>query len=161
MVLLDEDNNSVILSGLQTPLKSNYFWILDLQLVDFTLTPIKIIEEYWGPTISIEVEDVIITVPKKWHILITDPEISSLDILEINKLSRQPYSVVVYDNERSIAYGTTVKVIDYQNYGMVINPSLNRHHMFCHPISNSRWICIAPNDSYNKYLKDTVIGDIF
>ena len=45
---------------------------------------------------------------------------------------------------------------DYVNIG----PSLGKHQMLCHPISPTEWINVSPSDTYNKHLKNSVIGDI-
>lgn len=160
MLIVDDNNKSIIIPNVHVPVTSTHFWVLDLQMLDFTLSKITMFEEYSGPSVAIEIEGFVFSVPKEWNILIADPEISTLDIIEIDKLAKQSYHVVVYDNERNFAHCSRVRIVDQSNHELIVNPSLNRHQMLCHPIGVTRWVCIAPNDSYNKYLKDLTIGNL-
>lgn len=160
MLIIDDNNDTIILHNLHTPVASKYFWVLDLQLMDFTLTPMSMFEELWCDCVALEIEGFAFSVPAKWRVLVSDEETSTLDVVEAEELSKIPFSVVVYDNERSFAYHKPARVIDASPDEVVVYPSLNRHHMLCHPIAPNRWITIAPNDTYNKYLKNTVLGDI-
>ena len=161
MLIVDENNKSVIIPSVHVPAVWSHFWVLDLQLLDFTLTSLTMFEEYSGPSVALEIEGFAFSVPKDWNILIADPEISTLDIIEIDKLAKQSYQAVVYDNEKNTAHCSSIRIIDQSNHELNVNPSLNRHQMLCHPIGITRWVCIAPNDSYNKYLKDLVLGDLY
>lgn len=162
MLIIDENNDSYILHNVDTPTPKScqHFWVLDLVLKDFTLAPLKLIEETWCKTVTVEIEGFNVELPCKWFVLIVDPETSLIDIINVGELSRRPYNVLVYDNERNFAHGSTAKVVDMSSCERVVNPSINRHQMHCHPISKHRWIAIGNTDGYVKYLKDCVLGDL-
>lgn len=160
MIIIDDNSACTMLESVHVPTVSTHFWVLDLQMLDFTLTKLEILEETFSPSLEIEVEGFSFYLPTQWNVLIMDEETSQLDVVSVDDLSGRPFKVVVYDNDRNSATCKPVRVLNYNSDEHYVNPSLNRHHMLCHPISQSKWICIAPNDSYNKYLKNLVIGDI-
>lgn len=160
MLIVDDRNKSVMIDSLQTKLSSTHFWVLDLQMLDFTLNPLTILEERWCQCVAIEVENFVFSIPATWHVLISDEDTSMLDVVKVEQLSSKRFELVVYDNEKSFTHVSPARVVDMSTDEPVYNPSLNRHHMLCHPIAPSRWICLAPNDSYNKYLKNLTLGDI-
>jgi hypothetical protein len=160
MIIVNENNDSVLLHNISTPVPSTHFWVLDLVLMDFNLIPLNMLEEQWCKCVAIEIEGFCFSVPATWHVLITDEDTSILDTIEAENLSNHNFDLVVYDNDKSFGYCSPVRIIDSSADECVVYPSLNRHQMMCHPISPSRWIAIAPNDGYNKYFKDKLLGDI-
>ena len=160
MLIINENNDAVVLHNICTPVPSTHFWVLDLNMMDYTLTNLSMMEEQWCKCIALQVEDFCFSVPAKWHVLISDGDTSMLDVIEAEKLSNHNFNVVVYDNDKSFAHCSAVRIIDSSPEECVVYPSLNRHHMLCHPIGPSRWIAISPNDTYNKYFKDKILGDI-
>lgn len=160
MLIVDDTLSTYILESVHVPTSSTHFWVLDLQLLDFTLAPLEILEEIVCPALTIEINGLAFNLPTHWNVLIMDEETSQLDVVSIDELSGRPFRVFVYDNDRSFGYSEAVRVIDYSSEVHHVNPSLNRHHMLCHPFAPNKWICVAPNDGYNKYLKNLVMGDI-
>ena len=160
MLILDDDNKVLMLESIHVPTSASHFWVLDLQQLDYTLTPLEVLEELWCPSIVIEVEGYQFSVPASWNILVMDDDTSQLDVVAIKDLAGKPFNATVFDHQRNQAYGRRIRVMDYTSESHNVNPSLNRHCMLCHPIGPHQWINVAPNDSYNKYLKNLVVGDI-
>lgn len=160
MLIVDEHNSISILENIHVPTHADYFWVLDLQLLDFTLAQTLILEELSCPSIAIEIAGSTFSLPAKWNILVVDEDTSQLDVVEIKKLAGHQFNALVYDPTRHMAEGFPIKVVDFSGDHHNVNPSLNRHHMLCHPIGQTQWVCLAPNDSYNKYLKNLAMGDI-
>lgn len=160
MLILDDKNDVFTLESIHVPTSASHFWILDLQMLDFTLTTLDVLEELFCPSIALEIDGFQFSVPASWNILVVDDETSQLDLVAVKDLAGQPFEALVYDHERCSADGQLIKVVDYTSECHNVNPSLNRHCMLCHPISESKWVNLAPNDSYNKYLKNLLVGDI-
>lgn len=160
MIILDENSKATILESIHVPTAAEYFWVLDLQQLDYTLTPLEVLEELWCPSIAVEIEGFQFSLPASWNVLVLDQETSQLDIVAIKDLAGKPFEAMVFDYERNKARGSVIKVVDYTSESHNVNPALNRHHMLCHPVGPNTWVTIAPNDSYNKYLKELVVGDI-
>jgi len=160
MLILDDNNKAIVLNSIHVPTSATHFWVLDLQLLDYTLAPLLVLEEIWCPSIAIQIEGYQFSIPATWNLLVMDEDTSQLDIVAIKDIAGKPFKAMVLDHQRNTAHGSQIRVMDYSNESHNVNPSLNRHHMLCHPIGPTNWICIAPNDSYNKYLKNLVVGDI-
>jgi hypothetical protein len=160
MLIFDENSKPIIVDGLHTPLLSEYFYVLDLNLMDFTLTPLNVLEETVAPTITLSIEGFDFNVPANWNILIVDDETMQLDVTEIADIAGTEFKAFGYgfDNVNFDSYLINVHnyFTQYPNYG----PSLSKNQMLCHPISQTRWINIAPSDTYNKYLKNKLAGDL-
>lgn len=160
MLIVDENSKSLIMDSIHVPTSANHFWALDLKMQDFTLAELKILEELWAPTIIVRINGFAFPLPASWNILAMDPETSQLDVVEVSSVAGKEFYAMVYDNDRGMASPGLIQAVDYKADFHNVNPSLNRHHMLCHPISNSTWICVAPNDSYNKYMKNMVVGNL-
>jgi hypothetical protein len=160
MLIFDENNDAIMLDNIQGPVGSEYMYVLDMNIMDFTLAPILVFEEVICPTIRLKIRGFEFDLPANWNILITDDETYQLDVVEISELAGKEFKALVYGMEMSMIELEPVQVVDYQPSQQNVGPSLNKFQMLCHPIEPKVWINVAPSDSYNKYLKDKVIGDI-
>lgn len=160
MLIFDEHNDAIMLDNIQGPVLSQYMYVLDLNLMDYTLTPLLVFEEIICPTITLKIRGFAFDLPSNWNILISDDETYQLDVVEISDLAGKEFQALVYGMNMSMVELEPVQVIDYQPSHQNVGPSLNKYQMLCHPIDPTSWINVAPSDSYNKYLKDKVIGDI-
>lgn len=160
MLFFDENTRAVILEDVDTPILSDFMWVLDLNLKDFKLTPILVFEEIVCPTIEVEVEGFKFPLPANWHILVFDEETFQVDTIPISKLADGGFVALVYGPHMPNILPGRIVVVDYFNNFRNVGPSLNKFHLLCHPISPETWVCISPSDVYNKYLKDCLIGDL-
>lgn len=161
MILLDENSDPIILDNIDIPFPVSHFWALDLELMDFTLKELVLNEELEGAkTLSISILGFLIEAPADWNILIYSPETSELDVVEFSDLTKHAYSAFVYNHKNNKLIPNIIRVIDYNQYATVHTPSLIKNTMLCHPLGYDMWACVAPTDSYNKYLKNKVIGDL-
>lgn len=160
MLIVDENDSSVILDSIHVPTSAKYFWALDLKMQDFTLAELKILEELHAPSIVVRIDGFAFPLPASWNILAMDPDTCQLDVVEVANVAGKEFYAMVYDNDRGMAKPAMIQAVDYLPNHHHVNPSLNRHHMLCHPISQNSWINVAPNDSYNKYMKNMVVGNL-
>ena len=163
MIFLDENNIPIMIDSIDVPTISEYFWSFSLKEMDFMLTEIKTFEELVTPSLIISVMGYVIELPANWNVLIYSPETSQLDTTEVFRLARINFDVLVYNHKKD-QVSTNVgeaTVLDYYPMSKLRTPSLHKNTMLCHPIGPDHWICVAPTDSYNKYLKDRVIGDLY
>lgn len=160
MIILDNNNSAVILDSIHVPVLAEYFWVLDLNMYDYTLAPLLILEEVITPSIELQIGNFRFSLPANWNMLVADDDTSQLDVVEIAELAGREFKALVYGPNMSMATLETVVVTDYHPHFKNVGPSLNKHQMLCHPISPYGWISVAPTDSYNKYLKELTIGDL-
>lgn len=160
MIISDENSLPIMVDSVETPLSTEYFWVLDLVNRDFKLTPLMMNEELYTPTFELEIMGYVIEVPTNWNVLLFSEETSQLDIAEISELTRGNFTALVYQHKKDKVQPCEVRVLTYNPAAKVHTPSLHKTHMLCHALGPDRWIAIAPTDNYNKYLKNAMIGDI-
>lgn len=160
MLIFDKDNEAVILESIYAPTLADHFWVLDLNMLDFTLSPLLVLEEIVGPSIQILINGFQFILPANWNILVCDPESMQLDVIEVAEVAGKEFSAMLYGPNHSMVQTATIAATDYFPSYANIGPSLNKHQMLCHPVAPETWICISPSDTYNKYLKDLVSGDL-
>lgn len=161
MLIFDEKNEAIILDSIFVPTISSDFWILDLEQLDYTLAPIHVLEEVTCPTVRLSIRGFEFNMPANWNVLVYDSiDTMELDVVEASDLAGRDFTALVYGPDASLVVPGHIRVMDLIINGKNVYPALNKHQMLCHPISPDLWITIAPSDSYNKYLKGRVIGDI-
>lgn len=160
MLILDEHQKTVLIDSINAPLPSEFFWVLDLAMKDFTLAPILVLEEVTCPTLTIEVEGNLIHVPASWNVLIFDGSTGDIDIAPVSQIGHRDFTAFAYGPNKTIPRPALLRLVDYKPYATTIAPALNKHQMLCYPISSELWINLSPNDGYSKYLKNTSMGDL-
>jgi hypothetical protein len=163
MVISDENSYPILIDGIDTATLTDYFWVLQLQLdneMDFMLQKLEMFEEQTTPTLEFLIGDYLIEAPTNWNILVYSEETAQLDIVEVSDLARSKFTAVVYLHNKGKVVPGPVTVVDYHREAHVRNPSLNKHTMLCHHVGPDAWVCLAPTDNYNKYLKNSLVGDL-
>lgn len=160
MIISDETSYPVLIDSVDTPTLNEYFWVLELSYLDFMLNRLKMFEEHTTPTLEILVDDYWMEIPTNWNILVYSEETAQLDVAEISDLTRARFTAVLYKHKTGKIVPAPVKVIDYHHEAQVKFPSLNKHTMLCHHAGPDSWVCVAPTDNYNKYLKNKLVGDL-
>lgn len=161
MIILDENSNPILLDNIDIPFPVSHFWALDLEMMDFTLKELVLSEELTTETLSIVINDeYYVEAPADWNLLVYSMETSELDVVEFSDLTKHTFSAFAYNHKKNKLVENYIKVVHYNSYNTVQTPSLVKNTMLCHPIGYDIWVCIAPTDSYNKYLRGMVIGDL-
>lgn len=160
MLILDEHSNPIILDNIDIPFPVSHFWTLDLRIMDFTLKELVLSEELTTKTLSLLINGYFLEAPAEWNILVYSPETSELDVVTLSDLSKHSFSAFVLNHRTGKLVDNIIRVVDYDGDTQVQVPSLVKNSMLCHPLGYNEWVCIAPTDSYNKYIKGMVIGDL-
>jgi len=160
MLVLDNNNEALILDSIFTPTIIDYIWVLDLNLMDFTLAPLLVLEEIVAKTIELSIDGFRFKLPASWNMLVADRETMQLDVVEIGALAGKEFNALVYGPNATRHELATISMTDYHPAYHNIGPSLHRHQMLCHPIGPDLWVNVAPSDTYNKYLKNCSAGDL-
>ncbi len=160
MLIFDTHDEPIILENVETPVLTDDFWVLDLQMMDFTLAQLLVLEEIVGPTIELNINGFNFCLPSSWNILVIDQETNQLDIVQLKKVAGKDFFAFTYGPNKSRHDWVHISVSNYYPNKHNVGPSLFKHQMLCHPIDAETWINVAPSDGYNKYLKNKVAGDI-
>ena len=164
MIISDENSFPILIDNIDVPTLTKHFWALQLALdsddMDFMLQPLKMFEEQTTPVLVFQINGYKIEAPTNWNLLVYSEETGQLDVAEISDLTRSKFTAVVYKHKTGKVEPGPVYVNDYHREAHIRNPSLNKHTMLCHHVGPDAWICLAPTDNYNKYLKNTLVGDL-
>lgn len=160
MLIFDDKVKPIILESIHTPTITDVFWVLDLNILDFKLTPLTILEEIVAPTVILSVEGFDFPLPASWNVLVVDEESMILDVIELSEVAGREFRAFVYGPSMPMARTSVISVKQYFPSYPNVGPSLNKHQMLCHPVSPGSWLCVSSGDTYNKYLKDKVVGDL-
>ena len=160
MIIFDEHNHPIILDSIYGPTVTEFMWVLDLSIMDFTLAPLLMLEETICPSMQLCIQGFEFVLPASWSILVYDQETSQLDVVEVSEVAGREFTAFVYGPVSNRPTPASVIATNYYVEYKNIGPSLNKHQMLCHPIGPTEWICVSPSDSYNKYLKDKIVGDL-
>jgi len=160
MVIADEYGYPILIDSIDTPVTTEYFWVLDLNARDFMLNKLVMLEEISTPVIAFKINGYLVEVPADWNLLVYSPDTSQLDLVQVSELTKGGYAAFLYDHKYCKVIDNTVTVVDYKSDDVVHSPTLNKSTMLCHTVGPNFWICLSPTDTYGKFLKDAAIGDI-
>ncbi len=163
MLIFDENYKPVVLDDINNAVMSDYFWVLDLSLMDFIITPLLILEEISSKSLEITVgsSGSPIIVPADWYVLIVADETSNLDLAELGKdIPGMDFSAFTYGLRMRTFEPKRITVTNYYQNFKNITPALSKNQMLCHPISDEAWINITTFDVYNKHFKSILAGDL-
>ena len=66
MLILNEHEQPIILDSVHSPTATNYFWVLDLNMRDYTLSPLLFLEETTSPAIKLRIHGFEFYLPTSW-----------------------------------------------------------------------------------------------
>ena len=160
MLIFDESAEPIILDSIYTPTITEYFYVLDLEMMDFTLTPLLVLEETVYPSITLKIKGFEFILPTNWNILVYAEDTHQLDVVEIGSLAGREFTAMIYGPNKSNVTPGKITVTNYTPEFKNVSPALNKSQMLCHPIGPEEWVSVSPSDTYNKYLKDKIVGDL-
>ena len=156
MLISNEQSLPIAITSIDEPLDTDYFWVLNLIEQDFQLSNLVMLEEFITPTLTINIGGYPIELPAEWNILVYSEETSDVDMVPISDLTKKTFSLFLLNHKHIKIIENTSKVIDYCSASIIRTPSFNKNLMLCHPVGEMAWIMIAPTDTYNKYLKESI-----
>lgn len=160
MIIFDNNSKPLILDSIHVPTVTDHFWVLDLTMMDFTLSPLISLEEVVCPSLQVYINGFQFILPANWNILVYDKETSQLDVVELSEACGREFTALVYGPQMNQHTQGTITITNYFVDHKNVGPLLNKHQMLCHPIGPGEWVNVAPSDTYNKYLRDRAIGDL-
>jgi hypothetical protein len=160
MLIFDSESQPIIINSLSGPMVSSHMWVLDLNLLDFTLAPILMLEEVVCPSVEVLINGFQFILPASWFVMVYDKETAQLDVVALADAAGKQFTALMYGPKMSAIAPATITVTNYFSEHKNTGPGLNKQQMLCHPVGPNEWIVISPSDCYNKYLKDIIVGDL-
>ena len=158
MIIFDENIEPYIFDSIYTPTHIEYFYIINTDIMEFTLTPLLALEELICPALLLEFNNFKFFLPTSYFILIYAAETSEVDTIQISDITNNDLPIFAYNGETDKMVDASTKVLDYIPEYKFVMPFLNKNQFLCHPIGPKTWINITPQDQYKKIAK-LVIGD--
>lgn len=160
MVISNEYSNPIVIDNVNVPLSCDYFWSLDLKYMDFSISPIEYLEEQTVPAFLVNIKGYLFYIPCAWNILVYSEETSQLDMIRLSDATKMYYNAVVYNHKRDTIISGRIKVIDYSPEVVITAPNVSKNKMMCHAIGEDYWVMLSTSDTYVKFLKNKVIGNL-
>lgn len=160
MLIFDDFNHPIILDNIHGPTVTEFMWVLDLSIMDFTLAPLLMLEEVVCPSIQLCINGFEFILPADWNILVYDRETSQIDVVELSETAGREFNAFVYGPQKYHPSPADIIVTNYFAEHKNVGPSLTKHQMLMHPIGPDTSVQVGPSDVFNKYLKDLSIGDL-
>lgn len=160
MLYYDSANQVINVDTIYTPILDNYMWVLDLEQMDFTLSPINMLLELTTSTFDIIIDGLCLTLPTSWYVIIYDDEIGMMDVVQISELMGRNFKLFTYGFSDLMVSGGQYILNKYTPKNICVMPNLNKKQLLCHPINGEQWICIGPTEAFAKKLKDMYVGEI-
>lgn len=160
MKILNERNQLEVLDHLLCNVVGETFWVLDLGIMDFTLTPLLMLEEQRCSAVQTIIGTEHVTIPSSWKVMIYDSDTSELDVIDIKDVAGRDFTAFGYGPMRAIPKPLPIKVVGHVDDFTFVVPSKHKQQMWCLPIDDTTWIVCCDSDAHVKYLKDASIGDI-
>lgn len=159
MLICDENNQSIFLDDLNQPIPFSYIWGLDLNILEFKLNKLTILEEFISSSIEVWLDGYSLVLPCHWYILIADQDTLKIDCVQLSEIVGNRFSALVVGaigNRYSIL---PLVVTNYYSEIKHIVPNISKTQMMCHSIGENEMITIGPYNAF-KYVKDLEISDI-
>lgn len=112
-------------------------WFYDVQLNDFLLRPIHMLEETSGPTVTAKINDTVINVPASWYMLIVDDETKTVDTVQITQCANSAFKAYLMHPRLNRYEAAEVQLLDLDYNGVVVHLTIPRLSMICHPVGST------------------------
>lgn len=159
MEIVNENHQPLSLDIYDISKKSEFFWVFDLEEIDWFLQKLKIIEAFECPTIKIKIMNKVLTLPSDWNILVYSEETTSLDVVNVHQLINQKFNIFLYDFIHHKVVDCNYRVVGYNKNEEVTAPCIAKKQMLCVPIEDKYWIMMSPTDVY-RYIKNMSVSDL-
>jgi hypothetical protein len=120
------------------------------------------LEEVAGATINLVINEINITMPASWHILVVDPDTRLVDTIPVAQCVYNEYKALMIGTINSRYIDSTIKVLELDsNDNVQVYPKISKGTMMLHPAGleigneeNVLSIVVGPYDLYDRYLQD-------
>lgn len=106
--------------------------------MDFMLQPLIYLEEATGPMYTIIVNDIPISLPASWHIMVTDDENCIVDCVSLNDCVKNNYYAVLFCIDDNKIRSKHIAVTDFNKEKTFTYPMLDKFSLSAYPIGMLR-----------------------
>lgn len=153
MLILPDYGHSYAIDDVSSVVIPKHAWFYDVQVNDFLLRPIHMLEETCGPTVVARINGTLVSVPASWYILIVDEETKTVDTVLVTQCASSAFKAYMMHPRLNRYESVNVELLDLDYKGVVVHLTIPRLTMICHPVgvtTNSKdlpmCILIGPQD---------------
>ena len=134
MQILPDYGFAYAINDVNSPVIPRHAWFYDVQVNDFLLRPIHMLEETSGPTVTASINGTVISVPASWYILIVDDDTRTVDTVPITQCASSAFKAYLMHPQLNRYEAVNVQLLDLDYAGVVVHLTIPRLTMICHPV---------------------------
>lgn len=167
MQVLHEGSKPYIIDSINAPMGVSHFWTFSGHMMDFKLEGLEYLEETFGPTMRIRVQNLEIDIPMSWSIMAVDKETYTIDSIPMSACATFEHDILLFSPDDCKLVTTKLQVVDYFEHRSCIHPMIPKGSAMIHPtgpeLSHGRsifyGIVCGPHDLW-RYIGNKTVGDI-
>ena len=137
-------------------------WVYDVPQNDFLLSPIRLLEETTGVTVTVKINDFIFDVPASWNLLIADEDTKIVDTVPITQCSNSGCKAFLMHPQMFDYHLCDVTLLDLKMKASCVHTMIPKSCMMLHPVgkivSNSNMKTTKDDLSYCCLLSPQDLG---
>lgn len=137
MQILADYGHGYLINDVSDVVIPKHAWFYDMQLNDFLLRPIHMLEETSGPTVTARINGTVIDVPASWYILIVDDETKTIDTVQIDRCASSAFKAYLMHPRLNRYEALNVELLDLNLNGAVVHLTIPRLSMICAPVGKT------------------------
>jgi hypothetical protein len=127
-----------LIENINSPVIPSHHWTFNANLMDFMLQPLIYLEEASGPMYTIVVNDISISLPASWHIMVTDDENCVADCVSLNDCVKNNYHAVLFCIDDNKIRSKPITVTDFNKENTFTYPMLDKFSLTAYPVGMLR-----------------------
>ncbi len=112
------------------------------------LQPLIYLEEAYGPTYTVVINEIEVSLPATWHILVTDEENCVADCVSLNECVKNNYHAILFCIDDNKIRSKPIQVTDFNKESSFTYPMLDKYSLVANPIGILRETTLLKNISF-------------
>lgn len=134
MIILPEYSFPYVVDNVSGPVVPKFSWFYDVSLNDFVLRPINLLEETFGTSVRVRINNFDFNVPESWNLMIMDEETKMIDTVPITQCASSNYLALLMHPETHDYHTSPVTLLDLIVKDTCTYVMIPRMHMMLHPV---------------------------
>lgn len=137
MLFLADYCHPFMLESVSGPVVPKHAWFYDVQVNDFILKPIMMLEETTGQTVRMRVNSFDFDVPASWFILVVDDDTKQVDTVSVTQCGSSTFKAFMMHPQLNRYELSPIQLLDLEPDGSVVHLLIPRQTLLCHPVGPS------------------------
>lgn len=133
MQILPDFGHPYTISDASNPISPRFCWFYDVELNDFLLKPIRLLEETTGTTVRVRINDADFNIPASWNLLVVDEETKMVDTVQITQCNSANYLAFLMHPFENTYTLSPIVLLDLYMKESCSHVSIPKMNMMLHP----------------------------